>query len=77
MASKFQPTSDQLALSQERKAKKQEQNADVDDKGRIVSRTWIKLQEAKDINVVQRIKVLTWNVCSRFFSFTLRIEVDS
>jgi len=76
MASKqFQPTSDQLALSRERKAKnkKLSPHIDTDDKSQIVSRTWITLQETKDADVVQRIKVLTWNVCSCFFSFAIHI----
>lgn len=82
MASKRPPpqlSQEQIALSQARKLKKlklaSEQSASTSkslpvdpEKGRIVERAWIDLKDPRASAAVQRIKILTWNVCSSLSS---------
>ena len=68
MSKCYEPTSKQLALSQERKVKKAklatEKTTVEEDKGRILDRKWIQLRstDAQEYPI-QRVKVMTWNVC--------------
>lgn len=78
MANKRPPpqlSEEQIALSQARKLKKlklaseQSASASTDaDKGRIIERAWIDLKDPRASAAVQRIKILTWNVCSSLSS---------
>lgn len=71
-AEPFQLTPEQIALSAERKAKKQKtnfpQSSNNSSAGAIVNRAWIplptlQLENITDGHQEQQIKVLTWNVC--------------
>jgi RNA exonuclease NGL2 len=68
MSKHFRPTPEQLALSEQRKAKKAKlsataAHAPVDEtKGSILARKWIQLPITPDIEIGQRVKVMTWNV---------------
>jgi hypothetical protein len=59
-----------LALSQERKLKKPKQmssnTSELEERGPILSREWIELWKAEQQQVLQGVKVLTWNVGSNF-----------
>jgi len=65
---RFQPTPEQLALSEQRKAKKEKnaalpQQPENSDAGRIIERSWIPIQSSHERqHDAQRVKVLTWNV---------------
>ena len=60
----FRLTPEQIALSAERKAKKQTNSSTASPTGTIVNRAWIQSPEdANDNRQEQQIKVLTWNVC--------------
>jgi len=67
MSKRFQLTPEQLALSEQRKAKKvklSENSAMESDETniRILSRKWVQLPIAPSLDVGRRVKVLTWNV---------------
>lgn len=74
MSKRFQPTPMQIALAEERKAKKVKlagtatASAIDDDKGRILSREWIQLQSTDNVDDVRHLKIMTWNVCAFRFS---------
>jgi len=65
----FQLTAEQIALSAERKAKKQKiQSTENNPAAVIVNRAWIQLENTYDERQQeQQIKVLTWNVRLSFY----------
>ena len=68
MSKRYEPTAEQIALSQERKAKRAksaiEKAAVEEDKGRILDRKWIQLRSTDGQEyLVRRVRVMTWNVC--------------
>ncbi|KAG6888679.1 hypothetical protein C0995_006669 [Termitomyces sp. Mi166 len=69
---RYQLTPEQIALSEERKAKKLKNPAihQNNDAGRIIDRCWIPTQPHQSGQQSdQRVKVFTWNVCARFLDF--------
>jgi hypothetical protein len=68
MSKRFQPTPEQLVLSEQRKAKKAKLSASAvpatidETKGRILARKWVQLPIAPPIDVSRVVKVMTWNV---------------
>lgn len=72
MPKPYQPTPEQIALAEEKRAKRAKLAATtptaprvtvVDDvKGHILPRKWIDLPKTKGSNELMRLKVLTWNV---------------
>lgn len=76
MSKRYEPTPEQIALSQERKARANKAKLAAEkvavlatapgveeDKGRIVDRKWIQLQPTDNQeSSVRRVKVMTWNV---------------
>ena len=65
-------TPEQLALSEERRLKRQQDVAlksyNVDDsRGSILHRRWIELPGYGDVEDVWKVKVLSWNVCPLSF----------
>ncbi|KAJ7492540.1 Endonuclease/exonuclease/phosphatase [Mycena latifolia] len=70
MSKRFQLTPEQIALSEERKAKKQKLQSQPpppnDDKiqGSILTRPWINLERAEHLDGI-RIKLLTWNLLAQ------------
>ena len=74
MSKLFQLTPEQLALSEQRKAKRAKlKAATVDEtKGHILRRKWVQLSVALDIDAYRPVKVMTWNVsasCSAHNAF--------
>ncbi|KAG6820113.1 hypothetical protein H0H93_005260 [Arthromyces matolae] len=75
---RYVPTPEQIALAQERKAKKlaaavPETNSQV---GRISERPWLPIETSCSFNQDdQRIKVFTWNVCAIVRSTTAQSDV--
>ncbi len=63
-------SAEQIAIQETRKTKKQKQThptpPQVDDRGKIVERTWLKCSESDDTREAFRVKLLTWNVCLFF-----------
>ncbi|KAF8078530.1 Endonuclease/exonuclease/phosphatase [Lyophyllum atratum] len=68
---RFQPTPEQLALSELRKAKKEKnaalsQQPENSDAGSIIERPWIPIQPSHEPqHNAQRVKVLTWNLLAQ------------
>jgi hypothetical protein len=76
----FHPTPEQIALSEKRRAKKQENCTLANEPQQIqqeyhppliVRRDWIPIQPISNTQEHQSIKTLTWNVC---LSFTALLE---
>ncbi|CCM05171.1 uncharacterized protein FIBRA_07380 [Fibroporia radiculosa] len=70
MPEEFQPTSDRLALAEERRLRKEKRMRDIakelDESGRILPREWITLQEAPiSDKTVGGVKVMTWNLLAQ------------
>ncbi|KAG5654103.1 hypothetical protein H0H81_007517 [Sphagnurus paluster] len=71
-AKRFQPTPEQLALSEERKAKKakiaisnrEPASEDTTETGRIIERSWIPTDSTHS-HQGQRVKVFTWNLLAQ------------
>ncbi len=63
-------SAEQIAIQETRKAKKQKQThpapPQVEDRGRIVERAWLKCSETDDTREAFRVRLLTWNVCLFF-----------
>lgn len=77
MSKRYQPTPEQMALAEERKAAKRAKictyAAPNEAKGSIIPRKWIQLPTVEDQDA-RRVKVMTWNV-RPFCSFIQRILV--
>jgi len=75
--SSFQLTPEQLALSRDRKLKKQQKHVTVKDNepGPILGRQWLQLEPARRTDGLQRLKILNWNV--RFLSVLLYVVIET
>ncbi|KAK0208258.1 Endonuclease/exonuclease/phosphatase [Desarmillaria ectypa] len=61
-------SAEQIAIQERRKAKKQKQThltPQVDDRGKIVERAWMKCSEGDDTHEGFRVKLLTWNLLAQ------------
>jgi hypothetical protein len=79
MSKRFQLTPEQLALSEQRKAKLSENSTPSkfdETNSRILSRKWVQLPIAPGLDVGRRVKVLTWNVSTiQFALHTTRLVI--
>ncbi|KAJ7837526.1 Endonuclease/exonuclease/phosphatase [Mycena olivaceomarginata] len=64
MSKRFQLTPEQIALSEERKAKKQKLQAQAQTEERLLARPWLNLDNTTPANGI-RVKLLTWNLLAQ------------
>lgn len=85
MSKHYQPTPEQIALSEERKAKRRMKLAAMptatptadDTKGRILERKWIELPVPQNVDATRRIKFMTWNVSGKYQLLKLQALISS